>query len=87
MKPTDAQIIAPKKLPVRELTRLAFVWAEQDRDSIADCWPPNSPERAEAENESRQLRAYRMKKWGRTVGDRIGEKCKTVSLSEIAKRK
>ncbi len=55
-----------KKLRVDELTRLAFIWAEQDRDAMADAWPKGSVERAEALAVLKQLRDYRMKRWGRT---------------------
>lgn len=56
----------PKSLRVDELTRLAFVWAEQDRAALANAWPQGTPERAEAESQYQQLKAYRMKRWGRT---------------------
>ena len=55
-----------RRLGVDELTRRAFVWAEQDRSSLADAWGVGTPERAEAESEYQQLKAYRMKRWGRT---------------------
>lgn len=55
-----------RKLTVDELTRLAFIWAEQDRESLAESWPPGSEERADAESDATALRRYRLKRWGRT---------------------
>ena len=55
-----------KKLTVDELTRRAFIWAEQDRAAMVNCWPPVSPERQEAKDECDQLHKYRVKRWGRT---------------------
>lgn len=55
-----------KRLSVDELTRLAFICGEQDRASLADCWPAGSPEREAAAWQAEQMREYRMKRWGRT---------------------
>lgn len=54
-----------------ELTRLAFVWAEQDRAAMAEAWADGTPERAEAESQYAQLKAYRIKRWGRTQMEAI----------------
>lgn len=51
---------------VDELTRLAFIWAEQDRAAMIDAWAKDTPERAKATNQRNQLRAYRLRRWGRT---------------------
>lgn len=56
---------------VNELTRLAFVWAEQDRASLADCWPIGCAEHEKAATEAGWLREYRLKRWGKTVGDTL----------------
>jgi hypothetical protein len=53
-----------RRLNVDELTRLAFVWAEQDRAAMADAWPYGSDEHEEAKSEYQQLKAYRLKRWG-----------------------
>lgn len=74
-----------EKLSFDELTRLAFVWAEQDRASLADCWPPGSNERANSKSQYDQLKAYRLKRWGRTKGDELDE-LQRIPLSEIRKR-
>lgn len=60
-----------RRLRVDELTRLAFLWAEQDRAAMAHAWAKGTPERAEAENQRLQLNAYRMKRWGRTQMEAI----------------
>ncbi len=70
-------------MSVDELTRLAFVWAEQDRASLADAWPRGSKERAAARAEYDKLKAYRTKRWGRTRGDALYENTKSVPLGEI----
>lgn len=76
-----------KKLPVDELTRLAFVWAEQDRLSLADAWGMDkSPEGREAMSEAAQLRKYRMKRWGRTKGDTLLATGSAVSLASLMRR-
>lgn len=72
-----------KKLSVDELTRLAFVWAEQDRSSLAQCWPKGSLERQEAAEEANQLRQYRLKRWGRTLGDAALESVKSMPILKL----
>lgn len=73
MKPKPTIPRALKKLSVDKLTRLAFIYAEQDRRAFADSWPPGSKEALEAESVANQLRAYRQKRWGKTLGDRLDE--------------
>ena len=73
-----------RSLSVDELTRLAFIWAEQDRAAMAEAWAEGTPERAEAENQYQQLKAYRTKRWGRTQMEAILEKpMKTVSIFDL----
>lgn len=79
-KSKDAKV---KRLPVDELTRLAFVWAEQDRSSLADAWPAGSPERAKCESQYQQLKAYRTKRWGRTRQEQIFETAKPVNVNDL----
>lgn len=55
-----------RKLIQDELFFLAFVCAEQDRFALVDAWPKGTPERAKAQSEYDQLRAYRLKRWGKT---------------------
>lgn len=59
------------KTKIDELTRLAFVWAEQDRQSLADCYPEGAKEKKKHRAEAKQLRDYRIKRWGYTKLDRI----------------
>lgn len=53
-------------MTIDELTRRAFIWAEQDRDAMYHAWPVGSKERRRAKSERDQLRRYRLKRWGRT---------------------
>lgn len=55
-----------KRIPVDELMRLAFLWAEQDRMGFVEANHPGTPERATAEHQYQQLHAYRIKRWGPT---------------------
>jgi hypothetical protein len=68
--------VKPKKLSVDELTRLAFVWAEQDRATLAEAWG-DSEEGKQTENQAALLRAYRLKKWGKTKLESTLEKCES----------
>ena len=70
---------------VDELTRLAFIWAEQDRRSLAECWPAESKERRQCGKEAEALRNYRLKKWGRTKLEVILEDptVRSIGMQEI----
>lgn len=74
-----------KKLSVDELTRLAFVCAERDRVSLADAWPEGTDEREQAEWQYAQIRAYRLKRWGRTRGEQELDAVRPVTLAELCK--
>ena len=56
------------KLPVSELLRLACIFAEQDREEFLRSYShiPGDPEAAEAREYLEQLKAYRLKRWGKT---------------------
>jgi hypothetical protein len=58
----------PKKYPVDELLRLACVHAEASIETGIQCCLTQEQADAE-ENLLRQLRAYRIKRWGRTKLD------------------
>ncbi len=73
------------KIPTRELIRLAFIWAEQDRDALAECFNPGTKERAEHRAEAAQLLAYRQKRFGRTVSDDI-DTLPPISIQELRRR-
>ncbi len=66
-----------------ELTRLAFIWAEQDRSSLADAWPKGSDEAKKAALQAKQLRDYRMRRWGRTMLESMCDKAKSKNLKDI----
>ena len=73
-------------MTVDELTRLAFIWAEQDRQTLAECWPPGSKERRQAASEANQLRRYRLKRWGRTKLEVILDGAKPVRVQDLFKK-
>lgn len=76
-----------KKTQEDELTRMAFLWAEQDRSSLADCWPLGSPERAEAREQAKQLRDYRLQRWGKTKLEGLIERSTPKNISQLKNRK
>lgn len=55
-----------KRISLSELTRLAFIYAEQDRLSFAECQPKGSVEEKEAYDLAAKFNRYRMKRWGKT---------------------
>lgn len=75
------------RLPVDELLRLACIYAEQDRQEYAAAIHGCD---AEAEQETaeflRQLRAYRLRRWGKTKLETWMDGAKEVSVSEVAAR-
>ncbi len=48
-----------------ELTRLAFIWAEQDRNQERQCYSKGSKPYRKARAEMNALRRYRLKRWGK----------------------
>lgn len=76
------------KLAVSELTRLAFLWAEQDRQGLVEAYPRNSTEPAvvEARNMVNQLRAYRLKRWGRTQHEADMDTAVSVPVSGLRRK-
>jgi len=67
------------------LTRRAFVWAEQDRQSLAECWPLGSKERREALRQADRLRRYRMAHWGRTKLEAALDGSKPTTIADVMK--
>lgn len=49
-----------------DLTRLAFIYAEQNRWNEVLTYPLDSPRRKEILAEGEQLRSYRVSRWGLT---------------------
>lgn len=76
----------PKKFTLEELTRLAFIYAEQDRQAMVSAWPEGTPEHEYAMCEFAQLRAYRMKRWGKTQFESDTEGLKSIPIKEIKGR-
>jgi hypothetical protein len=76
------------KLSTNEMLRLACYYAERDQlaflDSIANCTGEDYAEiRKETERFIRQIHAYRMKRWGKTEGERIEDGLGSVALEEL----
>lgn len=76
--------MSKKKYTVDELTRLAFVHAEDDRRSMADAQGDNEYGREQLELAEAMYR-YRMKRWGKTQGEVDLEGCTLVDIRDIAK--
>lgn len=69
------------RIRLDELTRLAFVYGEQDRRSMAECWPKDAPEWAAATALANQMNAYRVKRWGRTQYEADTANAPTVDVT------
>ncbi len=54
------------KLPVSELLRLACIYAEADRTEFLACNRHDPEQFAKTREFLAQLRAYRLKRWGKT---------------------
>lgn len=72
----------PKKYPVDELLRLACLHAEASIETGIQCYLTQEQADAE-ENLLQQLRAYRIKRWGKTAVDAAYEGAETVSYVEL----
>lgn len=75
-----------RKIPVDELTRLAFWFAEQDRYTAWDSMSADDPCRSDVYELYVQLRTYRLKRWGRTVGDRVAETMQPTTIQEVMRK-
>lgn len=74
------------RIPVDELTRLAFIYGEQDRRSYAESYPRDATEYILAKNEANQMHAYRVKRWGLTQLEADIATATTVDVSDLLKR-
>lgn len=72
-----------QKLKINELTRLAFIYAEQDRRSLGDAYSEGSEERKQYYELAEQFRQYRLKKWGKTEGDVLDESSKQIDINRL----
>ncbi len=80
--------MAKKKYSVDELLRLACIYAELDREGFVRAHDnmPNDPAAVKARAFLKELRAYRLKRWGKTALEVELENTKSVPVSEIVKR-
>ena len=72
-------------MKVDELMRLAFLYAEQDREGYLDAisTTDNEGEKAETRALINRLRKYRLKRWGRTRHESLMEHAETKTVEEI----
>lgn len=75
-----------KRIPVDELTRLAFIYAQQDREAMLSCVSESSDEYKKVEELVEQLRNYRLKRWGRTKFECDFDNARSVSVVELLAR-
>ena len=73
-----------KKLTPEELetARLAFIFAQQWEDSLADALPP-SRQRRECEDSARLFREFRLLVWGKTRLEEMTENAVTVNIVQF----
>jgi hypothetical protein len=81
---SDAQRSSDERLSVSELTRLAFIHAEQDAWGLVEAWK-GAPEAAQFENLAKQFYAYRMKRWGKTEHEARMERSTLISVGPRTK--
>jgi len=74
-----------KKFTVDELLRIACIRAEQDTEALLDAHSncPDDPLVATETEYLKQLKAYRMKRWGRTKLEVTMSEMKSVPVQEI----
>ncbi len=79
--------MAKKKLSVDELLRCACIYAELDREGFVAAHDnmPNDPAAVKARAFLEELRAYRIKRWGKTDLEVIFEETKPVTVEESAR--
>ena len=73
------------KMTEDRLTRLAFVYAENWAEDVADSYAnmTTDPAYIDAVAEKAQFRAYRMKRWGPTAAEKLFAKAKPVAIRNI----
>lgn len=77
-----------KKLPIGELLRLACIYAERDQLAYIDAWGDCGEDDSvmEAKAFIKQLRKYRIKRWGSTQLERALQQAEMVRVSELLDR-
>lgn len=78
---TGKERMKPRKLRVSELIWHALVNAESDRDSYADAVGRSTAEGMEAIELARQLRAYRLRRYGQSAGEVAFAKARLMPVS------
>lgn len=68
-----------------ELLRLACIYAESDRESFIQCHEhmPNDPACKRAVRFLSKLRAYRLKRWGKTALESELDEAKAATVQEV----
>jgi hypothetical protein len=76
------------RLKIDELTRLAFIYAERDQRALAEAYGhmPGDSAARRARSLAKQLRAYRLNRWGSTAEERLLGGMTAVSLDSIRER-
>jgi hypothetical protein len=71
-------------MSVDELTRLAFIYAEQDRRGFAEAWR-GADEKIVKETMAlvKSLRDYRVRRWGRTKFEAAFDGAKSANLDTL----
>lgn len=74
-------------MKIDELMRLAFIYAEQDREGYLDAIANTSDEREKDETEAliEALREYRLRRWGRTRHESLMARAETKTVEQIRK--
>lgn len=74
---------------VGELMRLAFLYAQQDREGFLDAIRNSGMDDEERETRAliKELRQYRLKRWGKTKYEAAIEKAPSKTIDEIRKMK
>lgn len=72
-----------KKLTASELLRRACISAEQNEMDFAECNKEDPEVYAATMDFVRQLRAYRLKRWGKGKFEKLFEMAKAVPIGEI----
>lgn len=72
-----------------ELLRLACIYAEQDRQAFVEAYAsmPNDPAAKKARKFLKALKAYRLKRWGKTTGETILDQASEVTIDQHRKGK
>lgn len=76
-----------KKIPIAELTRLAFFGGEDYYRTLAESYGYKGEFAQKMLDRANQMRDYRIKRWGKTTHEIAIENAKSVNVEELIKRK